>query len=314
MSNRVNKSIAKHWCVTINNYSDELLQFLQGWGDSMPPEVSYFVFGQEVGDSGTRHLQGFVSFHKKLRITGIRKIFKTRQFYAAAMRGTPEEAATYCKKDGNYFSGGSLPKGRGSRSDLDAIAERIRNGDSQLEIATDHFAKWCQYGKRFEAYRQLLVKPRTEPPRCFYLFGSTGTGKTRAAYHFYPDLYRTPDPFLRWFDGYRGQECVLIDDFRGKKDNSQSECAFGWILQLLDRYSMQVPVKGGYVQWAPRTIIVTSNLAVEELFPDIDSAPLRRRFTRIEHFSTEFGNDFERRLSQLEWMKEVVEVEEEKEE
>jgi hypothetical protein len=32
------------------------------------------------------------------------------------------------------------------------------------------------------------------------------------------------------------------------------------MLKLLDRYPFRVPVKGGYVQWVPKIIYLTSNL------------------------------------------------------
>jgi len=57
-------SPAKHWCFTWNNYDKESVVMLQGVLRSM---AKAWVFQEEVGESGTPHLQGYVEFSDKLR-------------------------------------------------------------------------------------------------------------------------------------------------------------------------------------------------------------------------------------------------------
>ena len=44
-----------------------------------------------------------------------------------------------------------------------------------------------------------------------WIWGPAGTGKTRSVWLEYPDLY--PKMANKWWDGYQGEETVLIDDF-----------------------------------------------------------------------------------------------------
>nr|WQA30148.1 MAG: rep protein [Cressdnaviricota sp.] len=86
-----------------------------------------------------------------------------------------------------------------------------------------------------------------------------------------------------WFDGYTGQKRVIFDDFR------PWWCEFSWLLRLLDRYPIQVPVKGGFVNFIPEELIITTNKNPEESFgiyrSNEDLQQLRRRLNRVVHFA-----------------------------
>jgi hypothetical protein len=113
-------------------------------------------------------------------------------------------------------------------------------------------------------------------------WGRTGSGKTRAVMDNIPNensIYIHPGG--QWFDGYDRHEIVLFDDFGG------SEFKLTYLLKLLDRYPMRVPVKGGFVSWVPREIYITSNLDPKNWYSNahhehVDA--LFRRFSFIYHF------------------------------
>ena len=87
----------------------------------------------------------------------------------------------------------------------------------------------------------------------------------------------------QWFDGYYGQSNALFDDFDGQHPS------ITMMLQILDRYPLQAPVKGGFVNWTPTTIYITTNLPFEEWYPDahaVHREALRRRVTEFKHFDT----------------------------
>lgn len=110
-------------------------------------------------------------------------------------------------------------------------------------------------------------------------WGRTGAGKTRLVHELATDLYIHPGG--AWFDGYDGQADVLFDDFGG------SDFRLPYLLKLLDRYQMTVPIKGGFVQWAPRRIFITSNIDPNNWYSGAfieHQAALRRRITGIRHF------------------------------
>lgn len=87
-----------------------------------------------------------------------------------------------------------------------------------------------------------------------------------------------------WFEGYDPIQhtTVLIDDFF-------SDAPYRWLLRLLDRYPMWVPVKGGAVQFTPKVVYITSNSPLAELYPNITQHryALYRRFSSIIEYQGE---------------------------
>lgn len=123
-------SIAKCWTFTLNNYTDEDDARLQ----SLSGELDYIVFGREVGDSGTRHLQGFLKFSSKRRMQQVKNAIGGNPHVEVARN--PVAAAQYCKKDGDYFESGVLGAA-GKRSDIDEFKESVKSGVFDIKILRD---------------------------------------------------------------------------------------------------------------------------------------------------------------------------------
>lgn len=248
---------SKYWCFTLNNPTRDELSLLADAGRDLSLgryTITYMVCGREEGASGTPHVQGYLELSQRVRLSSLTKLLRGR-IHWESRRGTAKEASDYCKKDGTYRCFGEISKpDQGSRTDLDAIRQEIKDGASPLEIAESHFSQWCIYRRSFGEYRRLLNAPRARPRiRVFVLWGRPGTGKTRYVYHRAPAVFPVPTTDLSWFDGYCGQADVLFDDYRGEGSGS-------FLLRLLDIYPLQVPVKGGFVAWTPERIWITSNL------------------------------------------------------
>jgi len=134
-------------------------------------------------------------------------------------------------------------------------------------------------------YRTLrtICADHSKPPaivRTVQVFwGSTGTGKSRTAWdELGLDSY-CKDPRSKFWDGYRDQRNVIVDEFRGSIDIAH-------ILRWTDRYPVNVEIKGSALPLLAENIIFTSNLHPKDWYPDLDqetmNALLRR--LKIKHF------------------------------
>ena len=96
---RKQPTLAKRWCFTLNNPKAPI-QFNE-------VTMDYLVYGNEVGESGTPHHQGFVVFKQQKRIGNLKDINGLAHWEIA--NGTNQQAADYCKKDGDFVEFGTLP-------------------------------------------------------------------------------------------------------------------------------------------------------------------------------------------------------------
>lgn len=86
-------SPAIRWTFTLNNYN------LEEEGDirSIVPRVCrYAIIGQEVGESNTPHLQGYVEFKNKLRPMSV---FHNKRFHWEKAKGNKKQNIDYCSKE-----------------------------------------------------------------------------------------------------------------------------------------------------------------------------------------------------------------------
>lgn len=140
----------RHWCFTINNWTSDDEHLLKNLGDN----VSYLVFGYEVGDSGTHHLQGYVVFPKVKRFNEAKGALPGGA-HLEPKRGSVKQASEYCKKDGLFQEYGSLPRDPGTGGQFDRFVEwllQVQNDEGRVpterEIATAYPSLWVRYGRK----------------------------------------------------------------------------------------------------------------------------------------------------------------------
>jgi len=217
-------------------------------------KCEYIIRGQETcPKTGKMHWQIYLYLKNARTIKSMLKDLSPRHVEIA--KGTPKQNTDYCSKEGIVKTFGKLPQ-QGERVDLKKIQTMIEEGCTEVEIAKIDFSKWCQYGKRFEAYRQLITKPRNWVTKVFVAYGEPGTGKTRYVHEKHPDVCSISlsgderEPFVL---GYKGEKVVLFDEYKPREGHLE------WMLRALDRYPMKVNIKGGYIEWAPETVYFTTN-------------------------------------------------------
>jgi len=139
------------WCFTLNNFTpderDALVALIQ------TDAVKYGVLGYETGESGTPHIQGFVIFGTRKRLTSAKQLLGQRCHLEVA-RGTSEQAATYCKKDGDYVEHGDLPgPEQGKRNDWAELRDYIKQAATRPTLGE----LWEQFPSLVGRYRSSVV-------------------------------------------------------------------------------------------------------------------------------------------------------------
>jgi len=235
---------------------------------------------EKCPESGKEHLQGFLQLKKRTRLGGLKKLFG-KKVHFEARRGSAKEAKAYCSKEESRLEGpwecGEMTS-QGKRVGLELLMEMAAEGKSELEIAEADPATWGRNYRSINRFKRLKQGKRMWEMDNSCFWGEAGSGKTRKVYEDEPDVYAKPAG--KWFDGYDGQEAVLIDDFTGDMDLSL-------FLQVLDRYPMIVETKGGTAQFLAKRIYVTSNLSPEEWYPKATGEQhraIRRRFSVMKKF------------------------------
>lgn len=281
-------------CGTINNWTPECYAHLVNLGPDGEGYFSYLVIGKEVAPgTGTPHLQFFAIFDKKKT----RKSFEAKLKlpngaipYIEATKGTSQQAADYCKKDGDVHEWGDCPDtpgnagGNAEKERWDGISDAADSCDT-----CEDFFEWCELNlgakefvtkmKMLENYYNLKSKKKVaniiDDLSCEWIMGPPGTGKSHTARDENPIMY-VKAPTGKWFDGYNNEPVVLFDDL----DHNSSRDVVGLIKQLADKYAVVVEVKGGSIKIRPRKVIVTSNYSIAALFPELTAcAAISRRFT-----------------------------------
>lgn len=292
MAQRNRQNRLRNFVFTLNNWTQEEWDYLT---TSFAPTVKWLVIGKEIGENGTPHLQGACVIGKQIAFSTLKTLPGFCRAHMEPMFGKPIDSLNYCtKQDKEAFVHGDLPS-PGKRNDILNIAQRIQNGESLASLASteDGAAAIIKYSKGINHLRSITRKYRQHPPKVFWIYGPTGTGKTRAAFEAGVSLFSSPEDVwissggLRWFDGYDGQPVAIFDDFRAKHVSS-----FAFLLRILDRYPVDVEIKGGFVKWTPNIIFITCPSEPDECFqkrrehiPE-DVNQLCRRITKVYHFRT----------------------------
>jgi len=242
------------------------------------PAGMEFLKGQaECGAGGFQHWQIVVGFAKYITLT------KAKSYFDRSVHLEPTKSAAandYVWKDdtrieGTQFSLGEPALKRNSKTDWAKIKELAVTGKVD-EIPADIFIKHYGSLKRIEKDYQTNINRGEQ--LVYYIYGPTGTGKSHRAHQLLGDIYYEKQPSTKWWDGYSGQENVLIEEFRG-------EIGISHLLRWLDKYACSVEVKGGQTNLKTKMFVFTSNLSLGDLYPMLDNdtkAALLRRITHVE--------------------------------
>jgi len=283
----------KHYdyCFTLNNYNDAAINAIREFYEA---ECTYLVYQHERGESGTPHFQGFFRFKSRRSFRAILQILEQRGLrgiHLEPRRGTIAQAIEYCTRESKRDMGGSpnvteygnRPSGQGSRTDIRSALESLRSGKAPGDLFEAHPEVMVKYSRGMSEARLAFQQPRRSKTIVKWYYGSTGTGKSRAACDEFPDAYWKAGS-SKWWCGYYGQRCVIIDDYRCDL------CTFSNLLRLFDRYPLLVEGKGVSMQFVSETIIVTAPRRPEDMWSKRTQEDMQQLLRRIEEVKL-FGEE-----------------------
>jgi len=246
----------------------------------------YLLICSEICPSTKReHWHAGVKFKSTREFSVMKKLYPTCNIQEKSKYSTWEQLQTYCKKDGKFEEFGTLPKNeQGKRNDLNKIKDSILEGEESVDdILTNNPILYHQYGRTLEKIEDQRMRKlfRTEMTLGFWLWGDTGSGKSHTAYkNFHPDTHYVLNINDKgWWEGYKQQETVIINEFRG-------QIAYSELLDLVDKWPKSVPRRGKEpLPFTSKRVIITTSLPPDEVYHNLsikDSLKqLYRRFKII---------------------------------
>lgn len=302
------------WCITWNNPNieeSELATKLQS-----NSSIKGGIFQLEVGDSGTEHYQMYLEFTGAVRETGVRKALGTTAVSTFCAKGSKEDNIKYCSKVkgriGECFRWGTCSKEfkseQGKRNDLDRFAVAVRKAgkiteeikeefpghllhfrkhvkdmleeEARAKAEAEELAFWQEQIRREDAGEETQGQQQRE---LILLFGPTAVGKTTYAMkdsiRYNNQLPYKKSGSTKWWDGYKGQDCVIIDEWRNKFGSIED------INEMSNKGTLQIEFKGGCTVLSADRMYFTTNRHPLHIFgtewKDPRYRALVRRFKQV---------------------------------
>ncbi|GBM15109.1 hypothetical protein AVEN_242156-1 [Araneus ventricosus] len=144
--------------------------------------------------NGTFHIQGFVVFKERKRITQLKPM--NNNCHREVMKGSMKQNAVYCSKAGTKvsdFYSNNLNKNEEVNA-LEKLQNDCHDCDNLFDIYKYNFKLSCRFHTFIQKHHGLKQQLSDHVTECFVIVGPTGTGKTGPIRHNYDinDLYWKP--------------------------------------------------------------------------------------------------------------------------
>lgn len=294
---------SRKWLLTINNPLDkgyshdklkDILLSIKG--------VEYWCLCDEIGGkTHTYHTHVFLFRSAPIRFSRLCKLFPGAD--VRMCKGTAKENRDYIRKEGKHSNTdkvetnlkdtfeeyGEVPEERqGQRNDLNVLYDMIKDGMTDYEILEEapvYMTKLDTIDRVRETLRYKEFSNKIRDIHVEYWYGKSGTGKTSGVLNTYGmDAVYIVDDFRHPWDGYKGQDIVLFDEF----DSEHYD--FSQMLRWLDIYPVSLPCRYNNKMACYTKVFLTSNRRFEDQYSYIrrNEQDLFNAITRRIHVFREF--------------------------
>ena len=295
---------SRKWQLTINNPQDHGMTHDVIIDRAQKFNPDYFCMADEIGACGTYHTHVYLYSTSPMRFGTLKRRFPTAHIEKAI--GTSLENRDYMRKEGKWAETakaetrvegtfkefGVLPNEASEKSPKMAqLMQDVKDGYSTTEII-ENDPSFAFKINDIDALREKLLfekfRKENRPVKVNYLYGDSGTGKTRSIYEKHPpeDVYRITDYSGQSgarFDDYHGEPVIVFEEFR-------SQVPISAMLNFLDIYPLRLPARYRDRVACFDTVYITSNIPLEDQYRDIQKHEMEtwRAFLRRIHTVTEF--------------------------
>ncbi len=253
-----------HWCVTTPIKP------------AYNKRMRYLIYQQEIAPTTNNlHYQVYVEYFRGVRMKNVANTFHG---HAEVRKGTRQQARKYCMKKETAVHGTLEEHGEWRPcTNVKTTLKDLLSECKDIRTIVKQYPEW--FVRYHRGLKALFEEQKIEQAKTFRnvqvhcIIGDTGTGKTKQATSG-SDWFIMPMSDQLWFDGYRGQSTLIIDDFYGGIKYSN-------LLRITDGHMLQVPVKGGFVYALWTQVIITSNKHPNQWYKMGLTPALQRRINKI---------------------------------
>ena len=307
MGNNLDNVRSRKWQLTVNNPLEKGLDHtsIKDKLNELKSLVYWCMCDEEGDECETLHTHIYICLSHACTASRLQNLFP--DVHREIVHGKSAENRAYILKDGDKYNkdhdchysytdsrdklheginfsdtfeeDGEMPQEhQGKSTSADIVVEMIRSGASNSEIV-DAVASAYRDLEKIERvrsmYRDAEFANKWRDLEVTYIFGDTGTGKTRSVMDKfgYAACYRVTD-YHHPFDTYDGQDVIIFEEFRGGIKH-------GDMLNYLDGYPLLLPCRYFNRQACYTKVFIITNIPPEEQYVRVDKESREAFYRRI---------------------------------
>ena len=279
----MNNTQSRKWLLVINNPQEAGLTHERISEILTLFSPDYYCMADERATTGTLHTHIFIYSHSPIRSNTIKNRFPIAHIeksYGSTMDNRNYILKT-CKWEnsdksetsieGSFYEFGEIPTEQQEKSPkMSRLIADVRSGMKTTEII-DTSPEFVFKIRDIDLLRQTLLYEKYKSQKrnitVTYLFGATGTGKTRSIFdkHDADDICRITNYSSKKgisFDGYSGQRVLVFEEFN-------SQIPIEEMLNYLDIYPLYLPARYNDKIACYEIVYITSNLPLSEQYREV---------------------------------------------